>query len=99
MAKDLKIQKPKGYNKQKVKELLDSYKVEENDNVDEEKVNIIIVMNESFADLSEIYNIDSSADNMPFYHSLKNRKNTVVGKMHSSQYGGGTANVEYEFLT
>lgn len=56
-------------------------------------------MNESFADLSEIYNIDSSADNMPFYHSLKNRKNTVVGKMHSSQYGGGTANVEYEFLT
>ena len=98
MTKDLKIQKPKGYNKQKVKELLDSYNEEESDN-EGENVNIIVVMNESFTDLPEIYNIELPQDNMPFYHSLKNRKNTVVGKMHSSQYGGGTANVEYEFLT
>lgn len=94
MAKDLRIDKPKGYNKQSVKELLNSY--EEQDEK-ESDVNVVVIMNESFADLNQIYNLPIKEDNIPFFHSLQNE--TKIGIMHSSQYGGGTANVEYEFLT
>ena len=57
-------------------------------------------MNESFADLNSIYNIeDLSDDPISFFHELMNEENVISGVMHSSQFGGGTANVEYEFLT
>lgn len=94
MAKDLKINKPKEYNKQKIKEYLNNY---EEENIKQNEVNVIVIMNESFADLNKIYNLPLKQDNIPFFHSLENE--IKIGKMHSSQYGGGTANVEYEFLT
>lgn len=94
MTKDLKINKPKEYNKQKIKEYLDNY---EEENIEQNDVNVIVIMNESFADLNKIYNLKLLQDNIPFFHSLENE--IKIGKMHSSQYGGGTANVEYEFLT
>ncbi len=95
MAKDLKINKPKEYNKKEIKELLETYKEEKC--IQQNDVNIIVIMNESFADLNKIYKLSLKQDNIPFFHSLE--KETKIGKMHSSQYGGGTANVEYEFLT
>jgi hypothetical protein len=55
-------------------------------------------MNESFADLAGVLpNLKLSADPLPFYHSLT--KNTVKGTMISPVTGGGTANVEFEYLT
>lgn len=59
--------------------------------------NIICIMNESFADMSIYDKLQVNGETLPFYSSLK--KNTVKGWMYSPVTGGGTANVEYEFLT
>lgn len=60
-------------------------------------VNIICIMNESFADLSVFDCFTADCDAIPFYHSLQ--ENTIKGWMYSPVTGGGTASVEYEFLT
>lgn len=66
--------------------------------VSQQPENLIVVMNESFADLAaSFHNLNLSADPLPFYHSLT--KNTVKGTIISPVSGGGTANVEFEYLT
>lgn len=60
-------------------------------------VNIICIMDESFADLSVFDAMSTNRDSIPFYHSLT--ENTIKGWMYSPVTGAGTANVEYEFLT
>ncbi len=60
-------------------------------------VNLIVIMNESFSDLSVLPGVETNQDVMPFFHSLQ--ENTVKGYAYSSVFGGTTANSEYEFLT
>ena len=60
-------------------------------------VNLIVIMNESFSDLSEVFGLETNEDPMPFFHSLT--ENTIRGTAYSSVFGGTTANSEYEFLT
>lgn len=60
-------------------------------------VNVIVVMNESFSDLSDVADLETNEDWMPFWRSLT--ENTVKGTAYSSVFGGTTANSEYEFLT
>ena len=60
--------------------------------------NLIVIMNESLADLTASFpNLELSSDPLAFYHSMK--EYTVKGTMISPVTGGGTANVEFEFLT
>ena len=59
--------------------------------------NILCIMDESFGDLSIFEHMCTDTDVIPFYHSLK--ENTVKGWMYSPVTGGGTATVEYDFLT
>lgn len=60
--------------------------------------NLIIIMNESFADMAASFpGLELSADPLPFYHSLT--ENTVKGMLVPPVTGGGTANVEFEALT
>lgn len=61
------------------------------------KPNVIVIMNESFADLSAVGNLKVSEDYMPFFHKLK--ENVIKGYTYSSVFGGNTANSEFEFLT
>ena len=59
---------------------------------------IIVIMNESFADLSVLgAEPNTNVPVLPVFHGL--RENTVKGFALSSVYGGTTANSEYEFLT
>ena len=60
-------------------------------------VNIIVVMNEAFSDLSVLGDLETNRDPLPFFHSLT--ENTVRGTAYVSVFGGTTANSEYEFLT
>ena len=60
-------------------------------------VNVIVIMNESFSDLSVLPGVESNIDAMPFLRSLT--ENTIKGYAYSSVFGGTTANSEYEFLT
>ena len=59
--------------------------------------NIIVVMNESFADLSIYPKLVTDVDPMPYVNSMK--ENTQSGHLMVSVLGGLTANTEYEFLT
>ncbi len=63
----------------------------------ETKPNIIMIMNESFADLQSMGDFETNAKVLPFFNSLK--ENTVRGTLQCSTHGGGTACTEYEALT
>lgn len=99
MAKDIKVSKPKNYRPDIVISILNEY---EDDTVNyklEDAPNVLIVMNESFSDLQKNFKIELSNDPIENYHSLLERENVISGTMHSSQFGGGTANIEWEVLT
>ena len=81
---DFFLSKPKGYSIEKVNEILSRY--EENDSLyNSEKTNVIVIMNESFADLKTTYNLKIE-DNIPYFNSLT--ENTVRGTLYSSVLGG-----------
>lgn len=90
------VDKPEGYSKDTVLELMEQYP---GIPAQEEKkpVNIVVVMNESFGDLTIFDSLNASEDPTPFLHSLE--ENTIKGWMYSSVTGGGTATIEFEYLT
>lgn len=98
MVKDLNIKKPSNYDANEIKRILEEYE-DETENYDGDLPNVLVIMNESFADLQKVFKFDIATDNIPYYHSLIGKENVISGTMHSSKYGGGTSNVEYEFLT
>lgn len=59
----------------------------------EQKPNIIFVMNEAFWDPTQMDTLKFSDDPMP------NVRNNQSGWLLSPQFGGGTANIEFEALT
>ena len=67
----------------------------------EESPNIVVVMDESFSDLtSYLEGYETSTDPMPFVRSLMQQENVISGTCAvSSDMGTGTANSEFEFLT
>ncbi len=91
------MDKPEGYSRQEVLDLAAEYPAAEGSPPAGRPVNIIAVMNESFADFSVFESFESSEDPTPFLHSLE--ENTVKGWMYSPVTGGGTASVEFEYLT
>ena len=95
---DMKLKKPDGYDVNKIKEILSNY-TDDTENYKGNLPNVIVIMNESFADLRETFNFKQEEDNIPYFHKLMKEENVISGEMHSSQYAGGTANVEYEYLT
>lgn len=90
------LDKPEDYSRGQVLELMESYPTEAGDPA-ARPTNIIVVMNESFADLTIFEGLEVSEDPTPFLHSMK--ENTVRGWMYSPVTGGGTASVEFEYLT
>ncbi|MCD8230892.1 MAG: LTA synthase family protein [Clostridiales bacterium] len=64
---------------------------------DGEYPNIIFIMNESWADLGNLGDLETNEDYMPFIHSLT--ENTIKGYVTVPVFGSGTSNSEYEALT
>ena len=105
------LSEPSGYNEKKIAEILKKYRAqakEENaERIDlgEEDVNVIIILNESFLDPSLSYGGYNFRDFYPFvggevlpvWRRIQSRYPS--GYMYSTDYGGGTANVEMEALT
>ena len=83
---------PEGYSTARVREIIGTQTKET-----EMTPDIVVVMDESFADLSQIADLQSEQDYIPFIHSLT--ENTISGNARVSVFGGGTCNTEYEFLT
>ena len=91
--KDFSSSAPQGYSREWVEEILGRYETKKG----EKQPNIIVIMNESFADLPTTYQFETDVDSMPFIHGLN--ENTIKGNMLVSVFGGSTANTEYEFMT
>lgn len=93
-AENYGIHASKEYNVQMIDELSKELRKSDfkSDNPD-----IIVIMNESFSDLSIINEFETNQDIMPYLHSLT--ENCVKGNLYVSVRGGNTANTEYEFLT
>ncbi len=59
--------------------------------------NIIYIMNESWADLGHLGDLETNEDYMPFVHGLT--ENTIKGYLSVPVFGAGTSNSEFEALT
>ena len=94
--------KPKNYNAENTSKLVQekSSKYDNKDNTssdNQNKPNIICIMNESLSDLSILGDFSTNTDYMPFIRSLK--ENTIKGNLYVPVIGAGTSNTEFEFLT
>ncbi|EOS7733887.1 LTA synthase family protein [Enterococcus hirae] len=94
------MEKPKGYSEEKIKEITSHYQKladEKNKTASEEQPNIIFVMSESFSDPSRLNGVEITGDPLADYYAVADQ--TYSGQMLSQNYGGGTANIEFEALT
>lgn len=64
----------------------------------EQKPHLIVIMNESFSDLSVLGNVESSQNPISYFESLK-QDSIQSGELVVPVLGGHTANTEFEFLT
>ncbi|SDC65314.1 Phosphoglycerol transferase MdoB [Paenibacillus sp. UNCCL117] len=94
--KYLFLSEPGGYDEKSIRALASSAPPAVTQAADV-KPNIIVVLSESFWDPTQIKGLSFSRDPIPFYHELASKYSS--GTMLSPQYGGGTANVEFEVLT
>ncbi len=88
-------QKPENYSKELAKDYLkdQSNKYE----TTSQKPNIIMVMDESFWDPTRLPNVVFSKDPLANFHQLQ--KTSIHGNLLTEQFGGNTANTEFEVLT
>lgn len=105
-------QKPKGYSKQAadktVNELASRYDEENgegsaakaaSDQYSQQKPNIVVVMNETFSDLSIYDSIKDAGYDGPQYLKSLYPDSILHGTLQVSAMGGGTCNSEFETLT
>ena len=94
-AKYSQLEKPSSYDVDDLKQIAFQYTGKKASS--EVKPNILVIMDESFADLSVLGDFTTNKEVMPFINSLT--ENTIKGHTFSSVYGGCTADSEYEFLS
>ena len=96
---------PEGYSKEAVQKIVQKYqKIAEENNknrkkLSDEKVNVIYVMSESFIDPKLGKHLYDYGNKEPITYTQEIKKSQSSGWAASSEYGGGTANVEFEALT
>ena len=98
-VRDSFVSPPEGYSAEAVEELEQQYETDADvcQQPDELDPTIIVIMNESFADLSTIGDFETNEPLTPFIDSLK--ENTTKGYALSSVFGAKTPNSEWEFLS
>ena len=99
-AKDFKLRAPDGYNREEQEKLLAEQTETVTETDKKNYPNVIVVMNESFADIPDmadegLFNINKEVT--PFIDKWEG--NVIKGHFLSSVLGGGTAKSEFEFLT
>lgn len=96
--RDFFVDAPEGYSDAAIGELEIRYPVDPGQPDPESMPNIIVIMNESFADCDILgSDLRTNEPVMPFVDSLQ--ENTIRGYALTSVFGGTTANAEFEFLT
>ena len=91
------VSAPEGYSAAEAQRIADSISPA-GESEAEPPENLIVIMNEAWADIGASFpQLELSQDPMPYYHALT--ENTVKGMLVTPVTGGGTANVEFEYLT
>lgn len=98
-VRDSFVSEPEGYSKDAIETLEKKYLEAEKQKEQEtqETPTIIVVMSESYADLSVLGEYTTNHAVTPFYDSL--HENCLKGYALSSVFGAKTPNSEWEFLT
>lgn len=103
-AGQAEVEEPEGYSVERAEEILSRYEDPAQVNSvlathagEASSPNLIMIMNESFSDLSVLGSFETNQPYLSFFRGLK--ENTIRGYLDSSVYGGYTANSEFEFLT
>lgn len=91
------VDRPEQYSASAVEEITKNYSSDSVSDENSKRPNVIVIMDEAFADLQSIGSFETNEEVMPFYKSLT--ENTVKGFSYVSVFGGQTANSEFEFLT
>ena len=95
-AQTMRMDKPIGYSKDYALNLLEQYINREDEKDNTELPTVIVIMNESFADLHILGEFESEA----FLSNWENMDSYIMrGYTYVSMCGGGTCNSEFEFLT
>ncbi|EOI02701.1 membrane-oligosaccharide glycerophosphotransferase [Enterococcus moraviensis ATCC BAA-383] len=100
---NLKIEamdKPENYSKKTIEAITTKYTTaaeRPNNSESTEQPNIIFVMSESFSNPQNLAGVTADKDPLKDYFDVA--KTTYSGQMLSQNYGGGTANIEFEALT
>ncbi len=101
--KYLRQEEPKGYDAAQIKRTLSGYGTLEAKSGPcgsaEKLPNIIVIMDEAFADMEWVGQYRCDREEIPFVRGLMGSDNVISGRLHVSVLGGNTANTEYEFLT
>jgi len=104
--KKASLEKPEGYDKNSIATIKSKYQKEAEKEPNSKKAalkdvdyNIVVILNESFYDASLIQDKYPfvGPDPLPTFHELM--KKYPAGYMYSTDYGGGTANIEFEVDT
>lgn len=89
---------PGGYSQREMENVLQKYQDNEysKDGSEEQQPSVIVIMNESFSDLSVLGEFESE-EYLSNWYSID--QYLMRGNIYTSVYGGGTCNSEFEFLT
>ncbi len=92
------VEKPEGYSTAEVRSYLEEHPDQPGNG---EKVNVIMVMNEAFSDLTNFKEFDYPEGEEPlrFFNSLKESDRAISGHIVVPNFGGGTANTEFDVIT
>jgi phosphoglycerol transferase MdoB-like AlkP superfamily enzyme len=107
----LSLDTPKNYSEERIGntkkkyEMIANYENEGRINPADEDVSVVVILNESFFDPTVEFNgkkmtdyyRNEGGDIMPNLHRIQ--KETASGNMYTLDYGGGTANIEFEVFT
>lgn len=92
------LQKPEGFDKAETEQAIAAT---ETAPAEPKPVNVIFVMSEAFHDITDDDAFAWNADTDPLknFHALQQAENAISGRLIVPNYGGGTANTEFDVLT
>lgn len=96
-SKNLFNEKPENYSIESLQNIISETDYSSTTKTTENSPNIVVIMSESFSDLTVNGNFETSEEYMSYFYSLK--ENTIRGNTYVSVFGGQTPNSEWEFLT
>lgn len=88
---------PKGYSVDSINNILDASLVDLELVSNIQPENLIVIMNESWADFNYIGPLNTNEEITPFINAISD--NTIKGYVQMPVFGGGTSNSEFEVLT